>query len=92
MFDQISFHHTILCIPYIVVVESNLIVMGLLNFLLKPELLEVLTENDAKIVLYTTTVLVLEGKAHSCDNLLGLKKDIDTKVLGDTFHPSRLMV
>ncbi len=63
-----DFYHTIagcivLCIPCSVVVDSHLVIMCLLDFLLEPKLLAVLEGNNAGIVLDATATLVLESKA-----------------------------
>ncbi len=89
-FDQISARSALLWIPDGTRVVSLLVIVGVFDLLLEPELLKDLEVDEAGAELFPTSPLVLEGKARAGDNFLGTKGNIDTRVTGTILHSSWL--
>ena len=89
-FDQIGARSALLRIPDGTRIKGLLIVMGVFDLLLEPELFKDLEVDETGAELFPTLPLVLEGKARASDDLLGSKGNIDTRITGTILHPTWL--
>ncbi len=71
-------------------VISLLIIVGVFDLLLEPELFKDLEVNEAGVELLPILPLVLEGKARACNYFLGSKGNVNTWVTGTVLHPTWL--